>query len=95
MPLEHNKRLLHREVSILLLEQFKDWEEVKVNAIIILLFTFLASTPAEPMLSLDNIPRRSKEEAILASGNNPDIIVITPNKGKKGTLLSRNNNLSL
>ena len=52
MPLEHNERLLHREASILSPEQFEDWEEVKVNAIVILLFAFLASAPVEPILSL-------------------------------------------
>ena len=47
------------------------------------------------MLSLDNIPKRSKKEAIVASGNNLNIIIITPNRGKEGILLFRDNNLSL
>ena len=39
----YNKQLLHREASILLPEQFEDWEEVKVNIVVVSLFTYITS----------------------------------------------------
>jgi hypothetical protein len=70
---------LHREASILLPEQFEDWDKAKVNVIIVPLFACLANIneetgseelEQETLLSLDNIPSKEGEESLLSLDNN-------------------------
>jgi hypothetical protein len=79
MPQDYDEWLLHREASILLLEQFKDWDKAKVNMIIVPLFACLANVNketrreenrSEPLLSLDNISKEEGEELMLSLDNN-------------------------
>ena len=66
-------------------EQFKDWEEIKVNIIIVPLFTYTVKILEEgkerSMLSLDNIPNNNRREYSVST--------------LKGSLLSIDNNSPL
>jgi hypothetical protein len=80
MPQDYDEWLLHREASILLLEQFEDWDKAKVNMIIVPLFACLANTneetgreengSKETLLSLDNISSKEGEELLSSLDNN-------------------------
>jgi hypothetical protein len=79
MPQDHDKQLMHREASILSLEQFEDWDKAKVNVIIVPLFACPANIneetgseerEQEPLLSLDNISREEGEKSMLSLDNN-------------------------
>jgi hypothetical protein len=84
MPQDHDEWLLHREASILLLEQFEDWDKAKVNMIVVPLFTCLANInketgreenrseelEQETLLSLDNMSSEEGEELLLSLDNN-------------------------
>jgi hypothetical protein len=70
---------MHREASILSLEQFEDWDKAKVNVIVVPLFACPANIneetgseerEQEPLLSLDNISREEGEESMLSLDNN-------------------------
>jgi hypothetical protein len=87
MPQDHDEWLLHREVSILLLEQFEDWDKAKVNMIIVPLFACLANVneetgreengseelEQETLLSLDNMSSKEGEELLLSLDNNSSL----------------------
>jgi hypothetical protein len=79
MPQDHNEWLMHREASILSLEQFKDWDKAKVNMIVVPLFAYPANInketgskerEQEPLLSLDNISKEEGEKSMLSLDNN-------------------------
>jgi hypothetical protein len=70
---------LHREASILSLEQFEDWDKAKVNVIVVPLFACLANINEEtrreereqdPLLSSDNISSEGGGESMPSVDNN-------------------------